>query len=46
MKAALIRVNDPATAVHVIEAEEDLLCDLLDQVHWNALVLMTLDQAQ
>lgn len=46
MKAALTRVNNPATPVHVIEAEEDLLRDLLDQMHWNALVLMTLDQAQ
>ena len=46
MKAALTRVNNPATPVHVIEAEEDLLRDLLDQMHWNALVLMTLDQSE
>ena len=46
MEAALTRVNNPATPVHVIKAEEDLLRNLLDQMHWNALVLMTLDQAQ
>lgn len=46
MKAALTRVNDPATPMHVIETEENLLRNLLDQMHWNTLVLMTLDQAQ
>lgn len=46
MKAALTRVDDPATPVHVIEAEENLLRNLLDQRHWNTLVLVTFNQAQ
>ena len=37
---------DAATAVHVVEPEEDLLRDLLDEVHGDALVLVSLDEAE
>ena len=39
-------VNDAATAVHVVEAHKDLLCDLLDEVHGHALVLVALDESE
>jgi hypothetical protein len=39
-------VDDAAALVHVAEAEEDLLCDLADKVHWYALVLMAFYKAQ
>lgn len=42
----LTSVDDATTAVHIIEPEEDLLRDLLDDVHWHALVLVALDQAE
>jgi hypothetical protein len=38
-------VNDPTTAVHVIETEEDLLCDLTDEMLGDALALVTFDEA-
>ena len=40
------RVNDPTTPMHVVEPEQDLLRDLLDEVHGHALVLMPLDEAE
>jgi hypothetical protein len=39
-------VNDPTTAVHVIEAEEDLLCNLTNEVLGDALSLVTLDETE
>lgn len=39
-------MDDAAAAVHVVETEEDLLCDLFDKVHGDALVLMALDKAE
>jgi hypothetical protein len=39
-------VDDAAASVHVVEAEEDLLCDLADEMHWYALVLMAFYKAQ
>ena len=41
-----IGVDDTALAVEVVEAEEHLLCDLLDQGHGYAAVIPSLDQAQ
>ena len=42
----LTGVDDAATAVHVVESEEDLLRDLLDKVHGHALVLVSLDESE
>lgn len=39
-------VYDAAAAVHVVQAEQDLLADLLDKVHGDALVLMAFDKAE
>lgn len=39
-------VNDATTAVHVIEAEEDLLCNLTNEMLGDALSLVTLDEAE
>ena len=39
-------MNDAATAVHVVESKEDLLRDLLDQVHGHTFVLVSLDEAE
>jgi len=39
-------VNDPTTTVHIVEAKEDLLCNLANEMQWNAFSLMTLDQAE
>lgn len=41
-----IRVNDAAFPVEVVEAEENLLRDLLDEMHWDTPVLPALDQTQ
>lgn len=41
-----ICVNDTAAAVHVVEAEEDLLRDLADKWHGDTLVLVTLDEPE
>lgn len=41
-----ICVDDAATAMHVIETEEDLFGDLLDDVHGDALVLMSFDETE
>lgn len=39
-------MDDAATAVHVIEAEEDLLRYLAHEGHRDALVLVPLDEAE
>lgn len=39
-------VDHTATTMHVVEAEEDLLCNLLYEVLWDALALMALDEAE
>jgi len=39
-------VNDPTTTVHIIEAKEDLFCNLANEMLGDALSLMTLDQAE
>ena len=39
-------MDDAAAAMHVVESEEDLLGDLLDEVHGNALVLVSLNEAE
>ena len=41
-----IGVDDAALAVEVVEAEQHLLCDLLDERHGDAPVVPSLDQAQ
>jgi hypothetical protein len=37
---------DPAFSVHIVETEENLLCDLFDEVGWDAFRLMSLYQAK
>ena len=39
-------MNNPAIFVHVVEPKQYLLRDLLDEVHRDALVLVSLDQAE
>lgn len=39
-------MNDSAAAVHIVQPEQDLLSDLLDEVHGNAFVLVTFDKAK
>ena len=39
-------MDDAAAAVHVVEAHENLLGDLLDEGHGNALVLVPLDEPE
>ena len=39
-------MNDPATPMHVVESHEYLLRDLLDEVHGDTLVLVSLDEAE
>lgn len=39
-------VNDATTAVHVVQAKEDLFGDLAYQVLWDALALVTLDETK
>ena len=41
-----VGVDDAALAVEVVEAEQHLLCDLLDERHGDAPVVPSLDQAQ
>lgn len=41
-----IGVNDAALAVKIIEAEQDLFCDLLNKGHRDAPVIPPLDEAQ
>jgi len=38
-------VNDPTT-VHIVKTKKDLLCNLANEVLWDAVSLMTLDQAE
>jgi hypothetical protein len=39
-------VNDPTTTVHIVETKENLLCNLANEMLWDAFSLMTLDQAE
>ena len=39
-------MNNAATAVHVVESQENLLGNLFDEVHGNALVLVSLNEAE
>lgn len=39
-------MDDAASGVEVVEAEEDLLGDLADDVLWHAAVLVALDEAE
>jgi hypothetical protein len=39
-------MDNTTTPMHVVQAKEDLLCNLLNEVHGDALVLMSLDQAE
>jgi len=39
-------VNDATTAVHVVQAEEDLLGDLANELLWDTFTLVTLDEAE
>lgn len=41
-----VGVDDAALAVEVVEAEQDLLCDLLDEGHGDAAVVPPLDQTE
>lgn len=41
-----VGVDDAAFAVEIVEAQQDLLCDLLDEGHRNTAVVPALDQAQ
>ena len=42
----LTGMNDTATPVHIIETQQNLLRDLLADVHGHTLVLMPLDQTE
>ena len=37
-------VDDPTT-VHIFETKKDLLCNLANEMLWNASLLITLDKA-
>jgi len=39
-------VDDPADPMQVVQADQHLLPDLLADLHWNALVLIPLDDFQ
>lgn len=39
-------MDHPTIPMHIIEAEQNLLCDLLDEVHRHTFVLVTPDQAE
>lgn len=39
-------MDDPTTAMHIVQTEQDLLGDLLAYMHWDAFILMSLDQAE
>lgn len=41
-----VGVDDAAFAVEIVEAKEDLLCDLLDQRHGDSTVVPALDKAK
>ena len=36
----------PATPVNVVQTQQDLLCNLLDDMWWDAAVLIPLDEAE
>lgn len=39
-------MDDTTTPVHIVEAQQNLLCNLLANVHWHTLVLMPFDQTE
>lgn len=39
-------MNDTTTPMHIIQPQQNLLRDLLNQMHRHALILMSLDQPQ
>ena len=41
-----IRMYDAALSVEIIQTQQDLFCYLLDQWHWDASVVPSLDQTQ
>lgn len=45
-KGSLTSVDHPTIPMHIIEAEQYLLRDLLDEVHRHTFVLVTPDQAK
>ena len=45
-EAKLTGVNDTATPVDIIEAQQNLFCNLLADVHGHTLVLVSLDQTK
>jgi len=45
-KVKLTGVNDTTTPVHIVEAQQNLLRNLLANVHGYTLVLMPLDQTE
>ena len=42
----LTGVDDATTSVHIVETQQNLLCNLLAEAHGHTLVLMPLDQAE
>lgn len=42
----LTGMNDTATPVHIIETQQNLLCNLLTDAHGHTLVLMPLDKTE
>ena len=42
----LTGMNDTATPVHIIETQQNLLCNLLADAHGHTLVLMPLDKTE
>lgn len=45
-KVKLTGVDDTTTPVHIVETQQNLLRNLLTDVHGHTLVLMSLDQAE
>lgn len=45
-EAKLTGMDDTTTPMHIVESQQNLLRDLLADVHGHSLVLMPLDQTQ
>lgn len=41
-----VRVNNLADAMQIVQAHQDLLCDLSDNGHWDTLIIEAFDQAE
>lgn len=39
-------MNHPAAAMHIVESEQDLFCDLFDEGHGHALALVPTDEPE